>query len=306
MKKRAILISLFLAIALLVVGCGGANNGGGNEAANNNAANEAADEGNTAAIKEAPEATPDGSGTPLDEDNKIVLGVSPVPHEEIAEALMDQFKAAGLDVELVAFDDYVQPNVALAEGDLDANYFQHKPYLDSFTSERDLELTSIGPVHIEPMGFYSEKVTSLDDLEDGDEILIPNDPSNGARALMLLEKNGLIKLEDPEDLNATEADIVENPKNLKFTALEAASIPNAYKDVAGAVINSNYALGAGLTPGKDSIVIEDKDSPYANIIAVRTGEENKEKFKVLMDVFHSDECRKFIEDKYEGSINPTF
>ncbi|MDO5713423.1 MAG: MetQ/NlpA family ABC transporter substrate-binding protein [Tissierellia bacterium] len=298
MKKRVVLLSLFLVLSLLVVGCGKGNNGnnGNNEGANDNAQVEGV----------APEATADGSGESLEEDNKIVLGVSPVPHEEIVEALKDKFTEAGLEVEVVAFDDYVQPNVALDEGDLDANYFQHKPYLDSFSAERNLKLTSIGPVHIEPMGFYSDKIKSIDELQEGDEILIPNDPSNGARALLLLEKNGLITLKDSEDQNVTEADIETNEKNLKFTPLEAATIPNAYKDVAGAVINSNFALGAGLTPGKDSLIIEDKESPYANIVAVRTGEETKEKFKVLMDILQSEDCKNFIEEKYEGSIHPTF
>lgn len=296
--KKKLIIFFALILALVTVGCGK----GGNE----NAGKETGGKEGTEAVAGAPEVVPDGSGKKLAEDNKIVLGVSPVPHEEIIEALMPRLQEAGLDVELVAFDDYVQPNIALDQGDLDANYFQHKPYLDNFSSERNLKLSSIGAVHIEPMGFYSAKVKSMDELKDGDEILIPNDPSNGARALLLFEKNGLIKLNDPTNPNVTEADITENPKNLKFTALDAANIANTYKDVAGGVINSNFALGAGLVPGKDSIIIEDKDSPYANIVAVRTGEENKEKFKVLMDVLHSEDCKKFIEEKYQGSIHPAF
>lgn len=239
-------------------------------------------------------------------DNKIRLGVSPVPHEEIIKALEPEFKKAGLDVEVTTFDDYVMPNLALDQGDLDANFFQHAPYLDDFIKERGVKLANLGAVHLEPIGFYSDKYKSVDELKDGDEILIPNDATNGGRALILLEKAGVIKLNDPSNLAVTEKDITENPKNLKFTALDAPSIPRSYKDVAGAVINSNYALGAGLNPLKDSLLIEDKDSPYANIVAVRQGEENKEKFKKFMKVLHSEACRKFIEEKYEGSILPSF
>lgn len=238
-------------------------------------------------------------------DNKIVIGVSPVPHEEIILALKDDFKVAGLDVELKVFDDYVQPNLALSDGDLDANFFQHIPYLESFCKDRNLKLANIGAVHIEPIAFYSKKIKSIDELKAGDEILIPNDPSNGGRALLLLQKAGLIALKDPTNINATEADIVENKRGLKITALDAANIANVYGDLAGAVINTNFALGAGLNP-KEALLIEDKDSPYVNIIAVRAGEENKEKFKKFMEVLHSEKCRKFIEERYAGSIFPAF
>ena len=247
-----------------------------------------------------------GKTETVEEDNTINIGVSPVPHEEIIKALEPEFKKEGLDVKVTTFDDYVIPNMALDQGDLDANFFQHKPYLDDFVKERGVKLVSLGAVHLEPIGFYSDKVKSVDDLKDGDEILIPNDATNGGRALLLLAKAGVIKVNDPENLNITEKDITENPKNLKFTALDAPSIPRSYKDVAGAVINSNYALGAGLNPLKDSLLIEDKDSPYANIVAVRQGEENKEKFKKFMKVLNSEACRKFIEEKYEGSILPSF
>lgn len=239
-------------------------------------------------------------------DNKIRLGVSPVPHEEIIKALEPEFKKAGLDVEVTTFDDYVMPNLALDQGDLDANFFQHAPYLDDFIKERGVKLINLGAVHLEPIGFYSAKYKSVDELKDGDEILIPNDATNGGRALILLEKAGVIKLNDPSNLAVTEKDITENPKNLKFTALDAPSIPRSYKEVAGAVINSNYALGAGLDPTKDSLLTEDKDSPYANIIAVRQGEEGQEKFKKFMEVLHSDACRKFIEDTYKGAVIPAF
>lgn len=244
--------------------------------------------------------------TKTDDDNKIIIGVSPVPHAEITEALKDEFAKEGLDVEVKVFDDYVQPNLALDQGDIDANFFQHIPYLENFSKERGLNLVSLGSVHIEPMGLYSDKIKSLDELKDGDEVLIPSDPSNGRRALLLLEKNGLITLKDNTKEDITEKDIDQNTKNLKFTPVEAANIPNVYKDAALAAINTNYALGAGLNPSKDAIVLEDKDSPYANIIAVRKGDETKEKFQKLIKVFQSDACKKFIEEKYNGEIYPAF
>ena len=275
--KKTLLVSL-LSCVLLLTACGGkdqtANNAGG-------------------------EAT-------LEEDNKIHIGVSPVPHEEMIKALEPEFEKAGLEVEITTFDDYVMPNLALDQGELDANFFQHKPYLDDFIKDRGVKLTSLGSVHLEPIGFYSDKYKSIDELQKGDEILIPNDATNGGRALLLLEKAGVIKLNDPSNLNVTEKDITSNPKELKFTALDAPSIPRSYKEVAGAVINSNYALGAGLDPVKESILTEDKDSPYANIIAVRQGDEKKEKFQKFMEVLHSDACRKYIEENYKGAVIPAF
>ena len=230
-------------------------------------------------------------------DNTIKIGVSPTPHAEIIEALQPQFEEAGLKVEAVVFDDYIQPNEQLAAGDLDANYFQHGPYLEEFTKQNNLELTSVGNVHIEPMGVYSDKVKTVEEIKDGGEILIPNDATNGGRALLLLEQVGLIKLKDSSNLLSTEADIVENSKNLKFVAMEAQNIPNTYKDAELAVINANYALGAGLVPSKDALLLESGDSPYANLVAVRTGEEGQEKFKKLIEVLNSDAAKKVIEEK---------
>ena len=244
--------------------------------------------------------------TKTDDDNKIIIGVSPVPHAEITEALKDEFAKEGLDVEVKVFDDYVQPNLALDQGDIDANYFQHIPYLENFAKERGLSLENLGSVHIEPMGLYSDKIKSLDELKEGDEVLIPSDPSNGRRALLLLEKNGLITLKDDTKEDITEKDIDQNTKNLKFTPIEAANIPNVYKDAALAAINTNFALGAGLNPSADALALEDKDSPYANIIAVRKGDETKDKFQKLIKVFQSEACKKFIEEKYKGEIYPAF
>jgi D-methionine transport system substrate-binding protein len=228
------------------------------------------------------------------DDNKIVIGVSPVPHGEIINGLSEQFKEAGLDVEVVVFDDYIQPNEQLAAGDIDANYFQHGPYLKDFCEQNKLDLVSIGNVHIEPIALYSDKIKDISELKDGDEIIIPNDPSNGGRALILLDKIGIIKLKDNTNLLSTENDIAENPNNIKIVPMEAQNIPNTYTDAAAAVINSNYAIGAGLNPNTDALVMEDIDSPYANLVAVRKGDENKEKFKKLMEVLHSEDCKKFI------------
>ncbi len=285
MKK---IFTLLLALTLLtsLVAC---NNSTGNTNKNNA-------ETNTETKTEAQ----------TDDDNKIIIGVSPVPHAEITEALKDEFAKEGLDVEVKVFDDYVQPNLALDQGDIDANFFQHIPYLENFSKERGLNLENLGSVHIEPMGLYSDKIKSLDELKDGDEVLIPSDPSNGRRALLLLEKNGLITLKDDTKEDITEKDIDQNTKNLKFTPIEAANIPNVYKDAALAAINTNFALGAGLNPSADALALEDKDSPYANIIAVRKGDETKDKFQKLIKVFQSDACKKFIEDTYKGEIYPAF
>lgn len=239
-------------------------------------------------------------------DNKIVFGVSPVPHAEITEALQEEFKKEGLEVEVKVFDDYVQPNLALDQGDIDANFFQHLPYLENFCKERNLDLVSIGKVHIEPIGIYSDKIKSLDELKDGDSVLIPSDPTNGRRALLLLEKAGLITLTDNTKEDLTEKDINDNPKNLDFSAADPANVANLYKDVTIAAINTNFALGAGLNPSKDALILEDKDSPYANIIAVKKGNENKEKFQKLVKVFNSEACKKFIEENYNGEIYPAF
>lgn len=285
MKK---IFTLLLALTLLtsLVAC---NNSTGNTNKNNAETN-----------------TETNTETQTDDDNKIIIGVSPVPHAEITEALKDEFAKEGLDVEVKVFDDYVQPNLALDQGDIDANFFQHIPYLINFAKERGLNLENLGSVHIEPMGLYSDKIKSLDELKDGDEVLIPSDPSNGRRALLLLEKNGLITLKDDTKEDITEKDIDQNTKNLKFTPIEAANIPNVYKDAALAAINTNFALGAGLNPSADALALEDKDSPYANIIAVRKGDETKDKFQKLIKVFQSDACKKFIEDTYKGEIYPAF
>ncbi len=241
-----------------------------------------------------------------DKSKVITVGATPVPHAEILEVVKDDLKEKGYDLEVVEFTDYVTPNISLADGVLDANFFQHLPYLDTFKEDRNLDLSSAGNVHVEPLGLYSKKISSLDELPRNAKIAIPNDPSNGARALILLESAGLIKIDPSAGLKATEFDITDNPKNIKFVALEAAQLPRVLTDVDAAVINGNYALESNLNPVEDSIVLEGKDSPYANIVAVKTEDLNSEKTAALMEALQSDEVKKFILDNYNGGVVPAF
>ncbi len=234
----------------------------------------------------------------------IKVGASPVPHKEILEQAKPLLEKEGYKLEIVEFTDYVTPNTALAEKDIDANFFQHIPYLNKTVKEKGLNLDYTVKVHIEPMGLYSKKIKKLEEIKDGAEIAIPNDPSNGARALKLLEKNNLIKLKDGELV--TPKDITENPKNLKITELDAPQLPRVLDDVQAAVINTNFALEAKLNPLKDAIIIESKDSPYANVIAVRKDEKDSEKIKALSKALNSPEIKKYINEKYNGSIIPAF
>ncbi|NMB07053.1 MAG: MetQ/NlpA family ABC transporter substrate-binding protein [Tissierellia bacterium] len=240
------------------------------------------------------------------EDNLIKIGVSPKPQGEIVELIKDDLKSQGIEIEIVEFTDYITPNLSLADGDIDANFFQHEPYMNDFKEENKLDIISIGGVHIEPMGLYSFKINSIEELKDGSEIAIPNDVTNGFRALLLLEKHDLIKLDPDAGITATAKDIIENPKNLKIKELEAGTLPRVLKDVDGAVINGNHALAANLIPTEDSIILEEKDSPYANIVAVRKGEEDKKKFIELMKALQSEKVRKFIEEEYKGGVIPAF
>ena len=194
------------------------------------------------------------------ETTVLKVGATAVPHAEILEQVKPILAKEGIDLQIVEFNDYVQPNLALNDGELDANYFQHQPYLDEFKSEHDVKLVSAGGVHIEPMGVYSKKVKSLDDLADGASIAIPNDPTNGGRALILLAKAGVITLKDNNDIKATVQDITANPKNVKFQEVEAAQLPRVLDDVDAAVINTNYAMQANLVPAKDALVMEDSTS----------------------------------------------
>lgn len=246
------------------------------------------------------------SNTPVVSKTTIKVAATPVPHAEILAVVKPILEKEGVDLEIVQMTDYVRPNLALDEKDVDANYMQHKPYLDDFVQKRGLKLTSIANVHVEPMGIYSKKITSLNDVGDGATVTIPNDATNGGRALLLLQKAGLLKLKDNAGVAATVNDIVDNPKNLKITALEAPQLPRTLNDATLAVINTNFAMEANLVPTKDALFIEQKDSPYANILVVRSGDENRPEIVKLKQALTSPEVKKFIEEKYKGAIIPAF
>ncbi|ERI89682.1 NLPA lipoprotein [Clostridiales bacterium oral taxon 876 str. F0540] len=238
-------------------------------------------------------------------DKKVIkVGATPVPHKEILEAAAPLLEKKGYKLEIKEFTDYVQPNLAVNDGELDANFFQHVPYLQNMNKEKNLNLDYTVKVHIEPMGVYSHKIKDLKEIKEGATIAVPNDATNEARALRVLETAGLIKLKSGDLVTAL--DITENVKKIKIKELEAAQLPRTLDDVDAAVINTNYALEAKLNPSKDALAIESKDSPYANILAVRKQDKDKEAIKALSEVLNSPEIKKFIEDKYNGSIVPAF
>ena len=241
-------------------------------------------------------------------DKKVVLkvGATPVPHAEILNEIKPLLAKDGIDLQIIEFTDYVKPNLSLNDKEIDANFFQHEPYLKKFAADRKLDLVNLVDVHIEPMGVYSKKLKDIKSVPDGAKVAIPNDPTNGGRALNILAKAGLIKLKDGVGISATVGDIVENPKNLKITEAEAAMLPRTLDDVDLAVINSNFAMEAKLNPTKDALFIEPKDSPYANIVAVRKGDENRKEIQALKKALTSPEVKKFIEEKYKGAVIPAF
>lgn len=242
-------------------------------------------------------------------DNVITVGASPSPHAEILEAIKPELEAQGYELKVVEYSDYVQPNVALSEGDLDANYFQHLPYLENYNTENGTDLASAGAIHFEPMGLYAGKSSNITNVPNGAKIAVPSDATNEARALLLLQDQGVIKLTDGVGLEATANDIVENPHNVELVEVEAAAVPRSLQDVDFGVINGNYALSAGLDTSA-TLASEGADSEaaqtYANIIAVRNGDENSEKTQALLKALTSDTARKFIEDTYKGSVIPVF
>ncbi|WP_053373112.1 MetQ/NlpA family ABC transporter substrate-binding protein [Paenibacillus sp. FJAT-27812] len=242
--------------------------------------------------------TNEGAGAGDGEKATLKVGISAGVEEEIWAQVKEVAAKDNLDIELVVFNDYVQPNKVLAEGELDANAFQHEPYLDQFKKDNNLDLVKIANTLNFPIGFYSEKIKAVSEIKEGDVIGLPNDPTNGARALILFENAGLIKLKEGVGIKATVRDIAENKLNLKFEELDAAFIPKALGDLTAAVINTNYAVEAGFVPTKDAIFIEPKDSPWVNIIAVRTEDKDKPVFQRLIKAYHSDQVKKFVEEKY--------
>lgn len=269
--------AITLAATLLLTGCGGGNS-----------ADKPADK--PAAGKEV----------------TLKIGATPVPHAELLEQIKPDLKEQGINLEIVEFNDYVQPNIALNDKELDANFFQHEPYLNDFIKEhKEVKLKNAGGVHIEPMGIYSKKIKNLSELEPGAIVSIPNDPTNGGRALLLLQKAGLLKLKDGANETATVQDIAENPKNLVIQEVEAAQLPRTLEDVTISIINTNFAMNAELNPVKDALFIEDKTSPYVNIVAVRA-DDNRDEIQKLLTALTSEKIKKFIDEKYKGAIVPAF
>ena len=275
MKKLLAAAASLMTAAMLFAGCGG----GGDQPAEKSAKE-------TATIK---------------------IGATPVPHAEILEEIKPALESEGITLDIVEFSDYVQPNIALNDKELDANFFQHKPYLDNFVTEhKEMKLKDAAGIHIEPMGVYSRKIKNLDDLADGAQIAIPNDPTNGGRALLLLAKAGIITLKDGTGAEATVQDIAENPKNIVLQEVEAAQLPRTLEDVDAAVINTNFAMQADLVPTKDALFIEDSTSPYVNILVVREGDESRAEIQTLIKTLKSDTVKNFINEKYKGAIVAAF
>lgn len=241
-------------------------------------------------------------------EKKIVVGASTTPHGEILKVAGELLAEQGYELEIKEFTDYVQPNLALDSGDLDANYFQHQPHLDDFNKENKANLVSIAAIHYEPFGIYAGKTESLEELPDEAQVAVPNDTTNEARALLLLEAQGLIKLDPDAGLQATVIDITDNPKNLKIVEVEAAQIPRLLSDVDIAVINGNYAIQAGLNAATDALAVEAQDSlaaeTFANVVAVQGGNENNKKILALVDALKSDKVRSYIEETYKGAVVP--
>lgn len=280
MKKKSLLLIIGLLVIALMVGCTPASS-----------------------PKEEVEAELEDT-----EQDVLVLkvGATPVPHSEILEFIKPILLEKGIELEIVEFTDYNTPNLALADGGIDANFFQHVPYMESFAENNNLNLVSAAKVHLEPLGLYSNKIDNIGDLRDGAKISIPNDPTNGGRALLLLQDHGLIELKEDAPLTATEKDIVSNPKNLEFFPLEAPQLPRSLDDVDASIINTNYALEVDLNPVEDSLIIEATDSPYANIVTVLPENLEDERIITLVTVLTSPQVKDFIVTNYKGTIIPAF
>ena len=281
MKKKSFLAAvLACSLALSLTGCGGDD-------------------------QKAPAQT--GDDTQL---TTVKVGATAVPHQEILETLVEDLKAEGIDLQIVPFDDYPLINPATDDGELDANYFQHTPFLDDYNTKNNGTLVSIGSIHYEPLGLFAGKTATVAELQEGATIAVPNDTSNEARALLLLEAQGLIKLKEGAGLNATPIDIVENKLNLKIEELDAAQVARSLQDVDMAVVNGNYALQAGLNAATDAVAIESSDSlaatTFANIFVVKAGNEEKPELQAVLKALQSEKTKKFIEEKYQGSVVPAF
>lgn len=272
MRKLSIALTALLGLAVLAAGCGG-----------------------------------EKKAAPAPEKKvSIKVGATAVPHAEILNHIKGELAKNGVNMEVIEFSDYVKPNLSLNDKELDANFFQHEPYLNKFVAERKMNLVSAGKIHIEPMGIYAKKIKDIKDVPNGAKIAIPNDPTNGGRALAILESAKLLKLKDGVGVNATVGDIVGNDKKLNIVEIEAALLPRSMDDVDLSVINSNFAMEAKLNPVKDSLFTEPKESPYANIVAVRKGDEKRPEIQKLVLTLQSPVVKKFIEEKYKGAVVPAF
>jgi D-methionine transport system substrate-binding protein len=304
MKKSFGIIAAAILAAAVLTACGGSKT-----AETTAAATEAATTAASAAETQAAETTAAASEAAQTELEEVVVGASPAPHAEILEAAKDLMAEKGYKLTIVEYTDYVQPNLALESGDLDANYFQHQPYLTNFNDENGTKLVSAATIHYEPFGIYAGKTASLDALADGATVAVPNDATNEARALLLLQDQGLITLADGVGLNATKTDIVDNSKNLNIMEIEAAQVPRSLQDVDIAVINGNYAIDAGLKVS-DALATEAADSlaasTYGNVVAVREGNENDPAIQALVECLKSDTIKNFINETYDGAVVPMF
>ncbi|EGO65443.1 MetQ/NlpA family ABC transporter substrate-binding protein [Acetonema longum] len=265
MKKLALILTLLFSLSLLAAGCG-------------------------------------GTKQETQTDKPLKVGVTAGPHAEIMEMVKKVAEKDGLKIQIVEFNDYVQPNVALHQGDIDVNSYQHQPYLDNMIKDRQYDITSVAKTVIFPMGLYSQKVKSIVEVKSGAVVAIPNDPTNGGRALLLLESQGLIKLKSGAGILVSVADIAENPKNIKIRELDAAQIPRSLADMDLAAVNTNYAMTAGLVPTKDALALEDGNSPYANIVAVQSKNKDNPAVQKLLKAYQTDEVKKFIQEHFKGSV----
>ncbi|MDO4285869.1 MAG: MetQ/NlpA family ABC transporter substrate-binding protein [Eubacteriales bacterium] len=310
MKKKVLASVLTAVLAVSVLSACGASGSEDTAAATQETTEEAAEAASEPAEEAAEaESAPAEETEAADGDLTVIsVAASATPHAEILEAAKPLLAAEGYDLEVTVFDDYVQPNMVVDSGEFDANYFQHIPYLENFNVERGTDLVIAGKIHYEPFGIYPGTKSSLDDLEEGDTIAVPNDTTNEARALLLLQDNGVLTLKDGAGLEATVNDITENPKNLQFQELEAAQIPHVIGEVALAVMNGNYALDAGYSVSKDAIAYEKSDSDaaqtYVNVIAVKAGNEENAGIQALVSVLKSDDIRNFINETYDGAVIP--
>lgn len=280
MKKKLNLIALILCLLLTSVGCKLAST----------------------ASEQVSQDTQDGKTQTI----SLRVGATPVPHAELLKLIKEDLILQHIELEIVEFTDYIKPNLALNDGEIDANFFQHLPYLERFSSEHDLDLEAVASIHVEPLGYYSEKIQDIRDLKEASLIAIPSDAVNGGRALILLQSQGLITLKEGYTLEATEQDIVDNPKQLKFKAIEAAQLPRILADVDGAIINGNFALEAGLIPTEDALLLEGSESPYVNILVTRSTNKEDDAIQALVTALQSEKIKTYISNTYKGGVVPVF